>query len=113
MTVDNSLQKKRRGRPATGNNPVLATRLPQAMIDAVNRWADRNKVSKSAAIRLLLETALASSPPKHNARMAPLKSEPPGMERDSKGHAIPMKERTAEDRTKAKRKKTKPSPQSK
>jgi hypothetical protein len=36
-------------------------------------------------------------------KMAPLKSEPPGMERDSKGRAIPLKERTAEDQAKAKR----------
>jgi hypothetical protein len=36
-------------------------------------------------------------------KMAPLKSEPPGMERDSRGNAIPLKERTADDREKAKR----------
>lgn len=36
-------------------------------------------------------------------RMAPLRSEPPGMERDSKGKAIPLKERTAEDQAKAMR----------
>jgi hypothetical protein len=35
--------------------------------------------------------------------MAPLKSEPPGMERDSRGRAIPLKERTADDKAKAKR----------
>ena len=34
-------------------------------------------------------------------KMAPLKNEPPGMERDSKGKAIPIKERTADDRAKA------------
>ena len=36
-------------------------------------------------------------------KMAPLKSEPPGMERDSRGKAIPLKERTADDKAKAKR----------
>jgi hypothetical protein len=34
--------------------------------------------------------------------MAPLKSEPPGMERDSKGNAIPLKQRTRDDQEKAK-----------
>ena len=52
---------------------------------------------------MLLESALLSTPPKHTASMAPLKSEPPGMERDSKGHAIPMKQRVPEDQAKAKR----------
>ena len=50
---------------------------------------------------------VSAAPPEHTARMAPLKSEPPGMERDSKGKAIPLKERTAEDRAKAKRGKAK------
>ena len=36
-------------------------------------------------------------------KMAPLKSEPPGMERDSRGKAIPLKERTEDDKEKAKR----------
>ena len=40
---------------------------------------------------------------KTERKMAPLKSEPPGMERDSKGKAIPLKNRTADDKAKAKR----------
>jgi hypothetical protein len=39
----------------------------------------------------------------HPLRMAPLKSEPPGMERDSRGNPIPLAQRTADDRAKAKR----------
>lgn len=35
--------------------------------------------------------------------MRPRKGEPPGMERDNHGHAIPMKERLPEDRAKARR----------
>jgi len=36
-------------------------------------------------------------------KMAPLKSEPPGMERDSRGKAIPLKQRTEDDKEKVKR----------
>jgi len=35
--------------------------------------------------------------------MTPNAGEPPGMERDSRGHAIPIKQRLPEDRAKAKR----------
>jgi hypothetical protein len=42
----------------------------------------------------------------HPPRMAPLKSEPPGMERDNRGNAIPLAQRTADDQAKAKRGKT-------
>jgi hypothetical protein len=35
--------------------------------------------------------------------MRPHKGEPDGMERDSRGHAVPMNERLPEDRAKAKR----------
>jgi hypothetical protein len=41
----------------------------------------------------------------HPSKMATLKSEPPGMERDNRGNAIPLKERTADDQEKAKREK--------
>jgi hypothetical protein len=46
---------------------------------------------------------------KQKVEMAPLASEPAGMERDSRGHAIPLAERLPEDRAKARaaRKKTK------
>ena len=42
-------------------------------------------------------------------KMAPLKSEPPGMERDGRGNAIPLKERTQDDKDKAKRARAKKS----
>lgn len=40
------------------------------------------------------------TPPKE---MTPNAGEPPGMERDGKGRAIPLKDRLPEDRAKAKR----------
>jgi hypothetical protein len=41
--------------------------------------------------------------PTDKPAMLPQKGEPPGMERDSHGHPIPLKERLPEDREKSKR----------
>lgn len=50
---------KKRGRPATGKDPLVALRLPPELIKAVDAWAARNKAqSRSAAIRSMIETAL-------------------------------------------------------
>lgn len=82
--------------------------MSRAMIDAVANWASENGVSQSAAIRSLLEAALAQTKqPKSTARMAPRKGEPPGMERDSRGKAIPLKKRTKDDRERHRRAKSK------
>jgi len=54
--------KKRRGpgRPATGHNPTVAVRLPQQVIDAVDKWAKKNGVAgRSEAFRRLVEAGLA------------------------------------------------------
>jgi hypothetical protein len=76
-----------------------------ADVKTLDAWIARQSDSPSRpeAIRRLVEHALESQPPKHSARMAPLKSEPPGMERDGKGKKIPLRQRTAEDRAKAKK----------
>jgi type IV secretory pathway ATPase VirB11/archaellum biosynthesis ATPase len=50
--------KKRRGRPATGKNPLVSARLPQSLIDQVKGWAAKNKASRSEAIRRLVELGL-------------------------------------------------------
>jgi hypothetical protein len=98
--------QKRRGPAPTGKGmPVLVRLQPPALVK-LDRWIkeQNDKQSRPEAIRRLVEQALdAASPPKHIARMAPLKGEPPGMERDGRGHAIPMKKRLPEDRAKAKR----------
>jgi len=50
---------KKRGRPATGKDPLVALRLPPEMIEAVDDWAARNETpSRSAAIRALIERSL-------------------------------------------------------
>ncbi|WP_244434954.1 ribbon-helix-helix domain-containing protein [Methylocystis sp. SC2] len=54
------LQKKR-GRPATGQDPLLNFRAPLEMIERIDAWAAKQKdaPSRSEAIRRLLEKALA------------------------------------------------------
>jgi hypothetical protein len=47
--------KKRRGRPATGKDPLVSARLPQTLIDQVEHWACSNEASRSEAIRRLVE----------------------------------------------------------
>ena len=55
-------QKKKRGRPATGRDPVTAIRLPEDLRVRVEAWAtkQRDTPSRSEAIRRLVEIGLAS-----------------------------------------------------
>lgn len=52
--------KKRRGRPATGKDPVTAIRLSPEIRQAVDAWATKQKdaPSRSEAIRRLVELGL-------------------------------------------------------
>jgi hypothetical protein len=52
--------KKRRGRPATGRDPVTAIRLSQDMRGAVDKWAVKqdDAPGRSEAIRRLVELGL-------------------------------------------------------
>jgi Ribbon-helix-helix protein, copG family len=49
---------KKRGRPATGKDPLIAARLPLKMIAALDRWAKANSATRSEAIRRLIERGL-------------------------------------------------------
>jgi Arc/MetJ-type ribon-helix-helix transcriptional regulator len=53
---------KKRGRPATGQDPVLTVRLPSNTRAAIENWAkqQKDKPSRSEAIRRLIEFALAA-----------------------------------------------------
>jgi hypothetical protein len=51
-------QKKGRGRPATGRDPVSAVRLPVELTAAVDKWAEDNEANRSEAIRRLVELGL-------------------------------------------------------
>jgi hypothetical protein len=55
---------KKRGRPATGQDPVLTVRLPPSTRSAIEKWAKQQKdrPSRSEAIRRLIEIALATKP---------------------------------------------------
>jgi hypothetical protein len=58
-----NMARKQRGRPATGQDPVTAVRLPPELKSKVGAWANRqkDKPSLSKAIRQLLEKALAGT----------------------------------------------------
>jgi Arc/MetJ-type ribon-helix-helix transcriptional regulator len=50
---------KRRGRPATGQDPVSAVRLPSDLTIEIDNWARKNDAdSRSEAIRRLVELGL-------------------------------------------------------
>lgn len=49
---------KKRGRPATGKDPMLAGRVPAEMIEAVELWAKRNDLTRSEAVRRLIQLGL-------------------------------------------------------
>lgn len=55
---------KKRGRPATGKDPLISMRLPAYMILAIEAWARRKNVSRSEAIRQMIERAISEPKPK-------------------------------------------------
>jgi hypothetical protein len=50
--------KKRRGRPATGKDPLVSARLPLVLIAQVEAWAAANDTTRSEALRRLVELGL-------------------------------------------------------
>lgn len=61
MAKSIKVNQKKRGRPATGRDPVSAVRLPAMVTAAVDKWAEEHGASRSEAIRRLIELALGSS----------------------------------------------------
>lgn len=55
-------QKRGRGRPATGRDPMVSSRIPAEIVAEVDRWAEENETTRSDAIRQLVERALAGKP---------------------------------------------------
>jgi hypothetical protein len=51
-------RKKRMGRPPTGRPILASSRFPKATNAAVNAYAKRHGITRSLAIRLLVEVAL-------------------------------------------------------
>jgi hypothetical protein len=62
--------KKKRGRPATGQDPVTAIRLSAGLLEAVNSWQRHlyPEASRSEFIRWLIDEALLSLARKESAR---------------------------------------------
>jgi hypothetical protein len=50
------------GRPATGRDPVSAIRLPVELTSRIDAWAAEHEVSRSEAIRSLIEVGLKVKP---------------------------------------------------
>ena len=64
MTKSRKVISKKRGRPATGRNPVFAIRLPVELTAAIEKWAARNETASwSDTIRRLVELGLSGSQP--------------------------------------------------
>jgi len=49
---------KKRGRPATGRDPVSAVRLPAELTASVDKWSEDHETNGSEAIRRLVELGL-------------------------------------------------------
>ena len=58
--VQKKVLPKKRGRPATGKDPMLTLRAPPALTAEVEAWAKRqpDRPSRSEALRRLVEMAL-------------------------------------------------------
>ena len=59
MAKSIKVKHKKRGRPATGKDPIFGARLPREMIAAITSWAKEMSISRSEAMRRLVEKALA------------------------------------------------------
>jgi Ribbon-helix-helix protein, copG family len=56
--------RKKKGRPSTGQDPVMTVRLPPDLTRRINEWAKANgEESRSEAMRKLLEHGLATPKP--------------------------------------------------
>jgi len=59
MAKSNNVHQKKRGRPATGRNPAVTIRIPEAVLATAKEWAKREGIkSRSAVIVRLVEMAL-------------------------------------------------------
>ena len=52
------VNRKKRGRPATGRDPVSAVRLPAELTASVDKWSEDHETNRSEAIRRLVELGL-------------------------------------------------------
>jgi len=53
-----AVKRKKRGRPATGVDPLVGVRIPKETIAEIDAWARSNDTTRSEAIRRLVERGL-------------------------------------------------------
>lgn len=53
---------KKKGRPATGKDPMVALRVSKATIKALDAWAEAKGLTRSEAIRGMIERELGLVP---------------------------------------------------
>lgn len=72
-TSSKKVVPKKRGRPATGKDPVTAIRLSPEMRENVDVWAAKqaDKPGRSEAMRRLIDTALAAAAAKPRGKTKP------------------------------------------
>jgi hypothetical protein len=58
MTKSISARRKKRGRPATGTDPMFGLRISDELMTEIAKWAEANDISRSEAIRRLVELGL-------------------------------------------------------
>jgi len=70
MAKSISVNKKSRGRPkkAGGVDPVSAVRLPMDLTEQVDLWGEGQKLSRSEAIRRLVELGLTLKTKGHQSK---------------------------------------------
>jgi hypothetical protein len=54
------------GRPATGHDPVITMRLPAKIIERLDQWCVGTGMSRSEAIRIMIEWGLQRPAEKPN-----------------------------------------------
>lgn len=64
MSKSIKAKPKKRGRPATGKDPMVGFRFPAPMIEAIREFAAAEGVSRSEAARRLVELGLKARPAK-------------------------------------------------
>jgi len=52
------VRQKKRGRPATGKQPLYGLRIADDQMQRINKWAEENSATRSEAIRQLVELGL-------------------------------------------------------
>jgi len=64
MSREKVIQKRKPGRPATGNDPMMAFRLSKEKVAEVEAWAARqpDKPSRSEALRRLIDLGMRETP---------------------------------------------------